>query len=233
MSTWRLLDAEAGLWAYEKCIGDLIELRAVAARLIDGGLLIVSPVRQAMPHTADALRQLGDPRWLLAPNHFHNLGIASHIACFPEARVVASARATTRLAKKVDGPIAPLSELLQALPDHIQILEPHGTRNGEVWLRVQTSRGVAWVISDAFFNLVQTPPGCIGWMMAAFGNSPGLRIGGTFKWIALQNRQRYAQWLREQLAKDPPDILIPGHGAIIEDPQLAHRLQALTDARLP
>lgn len=233
MSTWRRLDPQVGLWTYDKLVGEIVEVRAVAVRLVDDGLLIVSPVRRAMPDTAEALRQLGEPRWLLAPNHFHNLGIASHLECFPDARVVASARASTRLAKKVDVPIAPMSELLQALPDHVRVLEPQGTRNGEVWLRVQTPRGVAWVVSDAFFNFARTLPGWIGWMMGAFGNSPGLRIGGTFKWIALQDRQRYGSWLRQQLATDPPDILIPGHGAIVEDPDLAQRLRQLADTRLP
>jgi len=233
MSTWRTLDEEIGLWAWEQHAGPEVLLRATVVRMVKDALMIVSPVRDAMPDAAPSLAALGRPRWLLAPNHYHNLGLASHLACFPEARVVASEVASRRLRRRIDAPITPIATLEEALPEHVRVLAPPGTRTGEVWLRVETARGVAWVVTDAFFNFVQTPPGFMGRLMWALQNSPGLRLGGSFKWIALGDRQGYAAWLRAQLDADPPSILIPAHGAIDDRPGLAERLRALVDSRLP
>ena len=97
----------------------------------------------------------------------------------------------------------------------------------------RVGRGTAWVVTDAFFNLEQTPPGWIGWVMKLAGNCPGMRIGGTFRWIALADQKSYAVWLREQLATDPPALLIPGHGLVDSGPQLAARLDALAQSSLP
>ncbi len=233
MSTWQPIDPHAGLWHWEKRIGDVAFLRAVAVMLDGEHLLIYSPVKESMPGSLRELKDIGEPTWLLAPNHFHNLGLDPYAQILPDARVASSDEARKRLDLKLRSPVEYLSKLAKDLPDHVRLLEPPGTRNGEVWLRVETAQGIAWVVGDAFMNLEEQPPGCLGRLLPLFGVVPGLIVGGSFKWIALYDRRLYGTWLRAQLAADRPVMLIPSHGRIERGPDLADRLQALVEARLP
>lgn len=60
--------------------------------------------------------------------------------------------------------------------------------------------------------------------------TPGLCIGNSFKWYALQDRQAYTAWLREELAERPPSLLVPCHGHVHELEPGA--MEALVDRRL-
>ncbi len=230
---WKPFDESAGLWMLGQTLDGVCILRSVALRLADGTLAVVGPIRESPRESFTELDALGRPVFLLAPNFFHHLGLAAYAEKFPDAQVVASAKATPRLSRQITCPIGPLADLQNLLPDRVSLLEPSGTRNGEVWLRAETAQGVVWIVSDAFFNLPRTPRTVMGIVVRLFGIGPGLRIGPTFKWIALKNRREYAVWLKGQLEADQPSVLIPGHGDICEGDDLPDRLTALAAKRLP
>lgn len=233
MPHWKPIDEGAGIWAHERFKDGVSILRSTAIRLADGDLAVIGPIREKSEVAREQLRTLGRPAILLAPNHYHNAGLALYTREFADCIVVASATATPRLLKKTPCTIATLDALRARLPDHMSLLEPPGVRTGEVWLRAETSRGVAWVVGDAFFNMRGTPRVFVAVLMRLIGNAPGLRIGGSFKLLALKNSREYATWLSAQLEADNPTILIPGHGDIVESDDLPDRLRALVAARLP
>lgn len=217
------------LWTYELHDYGVPALRSAALRLPSGGTLVMGPP----PRTPDAahaeLATLGPPELLLAPNHFHNLGLPGWSKRHPDARTVASDTAAPRLRKKVPVAIHPLADLAAALPAHVTLLEPAGTRTGEVWLRVEGPDGVGWIVCDAFFNFPVTPTGPVGWIMSLTSGAPGLKIGGTFRFLAVRDRPAYAAWLRAQLAADRPSWVLPAHGDPIDGEGVAERLTALAD----
>ena len=84
----------------------------------NGELLIVSPGTSMSDASWARVAAWGTPRFLLAPNHFHNAGLARWQARFPNATIVAHPRAQARLRKKLPGhtisDLAPLQAALQA-----------------------------------------------------------------------------------------------------------------------
>ncbi len=230
MATWTVLDD--GLWALESFNPKGFSLRTTALRLRDGGVLLVSPTRGFGDAAHDELAALGKVSVLLAPNHFHHLGLAEHRERYRGARVVASAVAAPRVAKQTGMDVAGLGEVRERLPDGARIVESEGTRSGETWLSVQTSRGTAWVVSDAFFNLPSLPRNMFGRALRLTGTGPGLRIGRTYTTLAIGNKPTYRAWLGEMLDRAPPALLVPGHGDVLEGSDLAEKLRALAGARL-
>jgi hypothetical protein len=202
-------------------------LRSVAVALGDGRLAIFSPLRGLGDETHAELAAVGRPAFLIAPNHYHNLGLTEHVARYPDATVVAAAAAIPRLARRCKLRV----ESETALPPALAVLVPPATRNGELWLQLQTPAHRAWIVGDGFFNLARVPRSPIGLLLRALGIAPGLRIGSSFRWL-IRDRARYRQWLLETLASQPPTVLVPCHGEILDDQALPARLRRLAETRL-
>jgi len=77
-----------GVWIKEcwvRFVGFVLQARMVVLELRDG-LLLYSPCPTVLDaSTLDELRALGKPRWLVAPNEIHNLGLRTFQGAFPEA----------------------------------------------------------------------------------------------------------------------------------------------------
>jgi len=230
--TWTPIDEDAGLWAVERSSKAGWHWRATALKLPSGGLLLVGPLRGLGDDRHRELAALGRPEAILAPNHFHWMGLPEHRERYPDAVVAATAVAARRLARKERGAFAALDQLRDRLPAGAELLEPPGLENGEAWLKLPTSSGVAWVVSDAFFNLPVNARGMMGFLLRITGTTPGLRIGRTFTGLAVGDKPTYRDWLLERLAADRPALLVPGHGALLTGADAADRLDALTRARL-
>ena len=230
---WEAIDEEAGLWSLERVIDDVCVLRSVALRLRDGALAIISPMRESTDHSLEQLEAIGPPEVLVAPNHFHNMGLNKYGDRFEGCRLVASQTATKRLSKKTRLEVEPLELLRERLPPHVTLLQAAGTRNGEVLVSVKTEKGALWVVADAFFNYPTLPKGAMGLGLRIFGLGPELRVGKTFKHIGLADKKAYAQWLSDALDADTPQILIPAHGEIVRGNGLALRLRNAAARTLP
>jgi hypothetical protein len=226
------LDETAGLFTADKRARNGWHWRMTIVRLEGegGGALVVSPVRRLPETVHEALAGLGGVRALLAPNHFHYLGVAEFLERYPGAKACCSAAARPRLLRKTGLSFADADAL--DLPSGVTLLAPPGLRNGELWLSVETTRGVAWVVSDAFFNLEAHPSGTFGLACRITATTRGLRIGRTFTTLAVADRRAYGAWLLAQLERDRPRVLVPGHGDLVEAPDLAGRLAELASARL-
>src|SRR5690554_2669855 len=90
------IDSEVGLWSAERVTEQGFSLRTTVLRLSDNTLALFSPTRGLESEIAE----LGTPSLLIAPNHFHHLGLASYLKRWPEARVLCSDAARPRLLNK-------------------------------------------------------------------------------------------------------------------------------------
>lgn len=75
-----------GVWTQESWVrffGMTVQTRMVVLQLRDG-LLIYSPCTPDA-ETCKALEQLGNVRWIVAPNEIHNLGLCAFQAAYPKA----------------------------------------------------------------------------------------------------------------------------------------------------
>ena len=201
----------------------------------NGELLIVSPGTSMSDASWARVAAWGTPRFLLAPNHFHNAGLARWQARFPNATIVAHPRAQARLRKKLPGhtiaDLAPLQAALQAtLPPRIRIFNPPGAKQGETMVSVQLPGGVAWFVTDALVNETRLPGGMTGLLVRLFGFRTGLMTNPFFKRLFLADKAAYKQWVHAELERDRPTLFLPAHGAPLHGPDTADRLRAATDA---
>lgn len=205
--------------------------RMAVVGLGGGALLVVSPGAPVSEAGWDQVTKWGAPRFLLAPNHFHNGGIATWKARFPEAAVVAHPRALARLRKKVPGvAIEDLSTLEGALPDTVRIFSPPMAKQGETWVSVKTLEGNAWFVTDGVVNQERLPRGPLGLVMRVFGFRTELMTNPFFKRLFLTDKAAYKTWMAGELERDRPVLFVPSHGAALRGPDLVDKLRAATDA---
>lgn len=229
---WEPIPGCDGAFTLARVVDSGWSWRAVAVALSGGGLALYSPVKGTLAATADWLEARGGVRFVLAPNHHHYLAVPETLERFPDARFVASKVAAPRLERKLGLPVGDLASLAEALPTAAEVLAPPGLKSGEAWLRIASGDGVAWVVSDAFFNVTRALHGGFGLAVRLIDAGPGLRIGRTFKLLSVGDRPAYRTWLRERLAGEAVRVLVPSHGEVLEDGDLPARLAALVEKRL-
>jgi hypothetical protein len=233
--SWDVIDEPRGLYSIEHLPKNGFSLRTTALRLSSGGLLVLSPTRNLGDVAHAALARHGKPDVLLATNHYHHLGLDEWKQRFPDAKVVASEGARNRVAGKHRALTVEDADdvVRERLPPHASLMCPPGLKNGEVWLRVETGAGVAWAVTDAFFNMPVSPRGLAGLFLRMTSTVPGLCLGSTFRWVGVRDRDTYRAWLLERIAHDKPRILIPAHGAVVvNDAELPEKLTDLAHTRL-
>lgn len=205
-------------------------VRMLAFGLRDGGLAVVSPGARMSDAHFDALTAWGEPRFLVAPNSYHNLGLRSWHKRFPDARVVAHERALPRLRKKVpELDLQGLDALVAALPDGVRLMCPPQAKQGEVWLSLITGQGTAWFVTDGILNEDHLPPGALGLVMRVLGFRTGLITNPFFKRIFLSDKAAHKAWVRDELTRDPPRVFIPCHGEVLRGADVADKLRAVTE----
>lgn len=232
MSNWQPIAGLAGLSRFVRLDAGVPMFSSLALALNGGGSLVVSALPSDVEDDFAALEEIGSPAMLLAPNHYHNLGLKPFIKRYPAAMAVSSDAARPRLVKQTSLPIGSLDALSERLPRGVSILQPEGLKQGEVWLRFETPEGVVWAVCDAFFNVTPAPSSFFGGFLWLTQGAPGLRIGGTFLLVGIADKKRYSSWLRERLASDRPIGFIPAHGEPIFAPDLADQLAEIVRRRV-
>ncbi len=230
---WTQLAEVPGLWAADKRSSANWHWRATALPLAGGGALVISPLPDPGDDDVAHLEAtVGVPAIALAPNHYHWMALPAWRERYPELPVVASSVAARRLRKKLGFDLGDLDAARERLPAGAELVEPPGLKNGEVWLRLEHGGRVAWIVSDAFFNVEEKTRGLFGFLLRITGTVPGLRIGRTFTFAAVGDKPGYRDWLLDRIAADRPAVLVPGHGNILTGDDLPERLDALVRARL-
>jgi hypothetical protein len=196
-----------------------------------GALLVVSPGAPLRDTWWEQLSRWGTPRFLLAPNHYHNAGVAAWKERFPEAAVVADPRAHARLRKKVPGvAIEDLAPLEAALPEGMRVFGPPMAKQGETWVSMNTKEGAAWFVTDGIVNSERLPRGAMGLVFRLIGFRSELMTNPLFKRLFLADKAAYKAWVGAELDRDQPVLFVPAHGEAIRGEDVCSRLRAVTDA---
>ena len=218
---WEVLDEQLGLLAATYGRG---QARTVALRLRDGGLVVWSPGSRA-DVARSALAKWGKPRFLLAPNHFHNLGLDEWKAAYPEARVVAHPTAHARLKKRIAAArdVADFGALQRELPEGVRLISPPTAKQGETWLSVNRGELRALAVCDAITNMEE-----VTWAFRVLGFRAELMTNPMFKRLFLTNKPHYREWASTEIASVGPNVFIPAHGRIARGAEIAAELQRVT-----
>ncbi len=178
------------------------KLRGMAIRLKDGDLCFYSPLKGMHEKQVGQLRSLGRVSYLLAPNHYHSRGLGECHRLFPDARLVCPPDARQRLSKLTGLAFENLDDLCQALPQNMQLLSPPGLKTGEVWLDIVSSDQRIWLVTDAFSAspLDSTAADALPCLLKTFPN------------YAVADMRVYATWVRQQILRQAPTMLISCHG---------------------
>ncbi|MGH1539481.1 MAG: hypothetical protein ACRBHB_03580 [Arenicella sp.] len=193
-------------------------LRCSALVLKDGSVCVFSPVAGLGEKARESLADIGEVKFLLAPNHYHNKGISEYLTAFPGAVLCASAQAAPRL-QKITGVVPQELEAIKfLLADGTTLVEPQGLKTGEVWLSVRSKQEQIWLVVDAFSGPKIDKSD-------SWAERP--EILKTFPNYGVKDKVVYANWTRQQLEQDSPAMLVPCHGSIVKAEKLPQALAEL------
>jgi len=174
---------------------------------------------------------------LICPNSFHYMGVSDWLARFPEARVFASAKASTRLRKKGLAQVQVISDSAPRLPSDYFWRIPPGHRGGDIWLCKRPSsrsrQGGVWIICDSFLNYQRKSNRWLARTVQTLADAaPGLKLSRVIKWVLLDNRRAFRPWVLKELASESPSLLIPMHGEPLESPDIGVQLARIVKETL-
>lgn len=225
---WEKISSTPELYSWSECHENFFDLRMLALRLTNGTLLVYSPIPLKKDESFGKLEALGQVSVVLAPNHFHTLGIKPFKTRYPQLQLLASQAAISRLQKVTNERFAPFATINSLLPPEVTVIEPEGLKAGELWIAVRSQeKGPILIVCDAYFNMPYVKRSVFGGILWLTGGAPGLRISRVFRIIGMKKRDVYHQWVSRLFASFPPKILIPSHGAICIRNNLAQELLAL------
>jgi hypothetical protein len=203
--------------------------RMTAVALDDGGVALISPV--PMDDAIDAqLRELGEVRYLIAPNLLHSSYLAAAHTRYPSARVVAPRGLRAKKPELTihcdleDGLPEPLARALTMIKiEGAPVLD-------EFTFFHHASRTL--VVTDLVFN-IRAPQGWFAnmvlWIVGCHG-----KLAMTRSW-RMFSRDRAATWTSiERLFALPFDTLVMAHGDVVRDharERLAEAARWLTPSR--
>lgn len=193
----------------------------VDAHVVDlpgGGTFVYAPVRGAAEH-------YGAPAVILAPNHYHHLGLAEARAAAPQAIACASTTALPRLGKQGHGGLVACADVHV---DGVELLPAPGTKNGETWAFFPERRLL--LVCDAFFHVTQPVTGFTGFALRALRTVSGLKLGRTFVWLALADLATYRAWAEATLARLRPTAVGFSHGEVLVAEDATEQLLAVLRA---
>ena len=211
----QLVDLGQGIFRAEKTAKNGFQMNMYIVRLADKGLLIQSPTWLG-EDTTKLINELGVPKILFAPNHFHHMGINRYRESYPGALVVADKQAIPRLMKQGHQNIRDIEEAKPLLPEGVHFLRCEGTKTGEAWLSVPGAEGPTWITSDTFFNVQKPVPGVMGFALKLLQVAPGPQISRIFRAIGLQNKAAYKAFALSALESEKPKRVLVSHGEPLE-----------------
>ena len=191
--------------------GFAMPTRSLAVRMPDGALAVLSPLPDE-----DARREvaaLGPVRFLVAPNSFHHVGLASWAAAFPAARVFLAPGLRVRRPELpaseelAEGAATPFADVLA----HSVLGPSRGV--SEVAFLHRPSRTL--ILTDACFHILQAPRvrDRLGFRMLGVWRRFGPSL--TARTILLRDRAQIASFVARLCRWDFERIVV-AHGEVLE-----------------
>jgi hypothetical protein len=193
------------------------------------GLVIVSAPCGNDPRMFDELAPYGPVRALVASNAFHHMGLRPWKARYPEAQIFAPRQAIARVEKHSGfAGVKPLADAAAIAGPRVELIDMPHYRTGEVLVRIDTGRGVAWYVTDVIMNLPALPSHpLVRFMFGVSRSAPGLRFNNIAPLFMVKDRKALRAWLAREFGKSPPRWLIPAHGEVADfatNPEAARTL---------
>jgi|GEM_PF-1039274 len=242
-NTWIELPSHPELLLGQYIVPNFVS-NSIAIKVNEKEYVLVSPGAQMLKDWPEALKADDVKISIIMPNGFHYMGVSAWQAVFPNAKLYANAEAIPRLLEQgvkenTKGEsdsigIRPLQDEQPNLPAGYDVLMVPGHREGETWVRKQDSKnGSTWITCDSFLNYDRMSNQPIArFLQKVLGAAPGLKMSQVVKWVIIKDRKSFKGWALKQLELDQPTTLIPSHGEVSQDANLAKDLEALLLARL-
>ena len=191
-------------------------------------LVVYSPTKTS-DDVFERLDALGRVSVLIAPNHFHHLALPAFRARYPEARVVASERAMVRLTSQGHRDLRAIER--ETLPSGVTAHIAEGTRSGETFLSYTSGGKKTLLVCDAFFHVNTPVRGVVGALLHATKTTPGLKVGRTFKYMAVADGRAYRRWAEKTIRAVAPERVLFSHGEALEGSGVTEALLAAIEER--
>jgi len=214
-STWIAFDAKLPVLTFAYSFGPGMS-NALAVG-VDGGLAVVSPPWRVADAAFDELARYGPVKALVASNAFHYLGLPEWKRRHPDAVLYAPAQSIARVRRKTGlAPILPIGEDMK-IANVVEFVDMPHYKTGETLVKMSTSRGRAWYVTDVVLNFERMPRHPVARALFALSSSgPGLRFNNLASLFMVQDKGALKRWLAAEAARDPPDFLIPAHGPVVD-----------------
>lgn len=203
------------------------EVNALALKLGELELAVLSPPPDPNGAYLDALSHLGRVTALIAPNTAHTSGLASWKARCPDAVMYAAEAATAKVSKACGEPVQPISKLV--CPDGVSIYAAPGVSSGSVFM-VSARGGKVLVYLDELVVWMKDWPR--NWLSKSLyfltGTHPGLTLNALFLHWFGQDKLALLQEAEKLAFK--ADIICGAHGNIVETIEDLTGLQSLIRA---
>lgn len=186
---------------------------STAIEVDEGKLLLISPPT-GIENIYERLREHGDVVAITELNGAHYMGIEEARAAFPFARVFASEVAGARITNKAQNPgeVESLDLLRELAGDRIELLEVPGSKLGDVLMRAETDKGMAWWVGDAIGNAPLPDSFVIRLLVKWTDSGPGFKVNKLFLKFFASDAAAWKQFFVDQLAAHPIGLLVPAHG---------------------
>lgn len=186
--------------------------RMTVVDLGDGELVLHSPIRLDAA-LVEEIEQLGEVRWIVAPNDHHHLFAGPASAKFPQAQLLGTAGAQR------NEPQVEFSALLEDGPPpawagRLEMIALAGTRNWNECVFYPVGKHTL-ICSDLLFNIHDSPNLSTDLLLRVIGVRRKLAQSRTQRWLMVRDRERYAESIERVLAWDFERIIM-AHGRIVE-----------------
>ncbi|MCB9594499.1 MAG: hypothetical protein H6719_17335 [Sandaracinaceae bacterium] len=224
MTSWQA--AGPGIWRREYSFGNN-PMNTIAVDMGDGGLMAISPGTGLKDADFDALDALGDVRALVSPGAFHHMGMPAWSARYPDAEIFGPTGAPEHIAKQHKSlrAVQPLSALEALLTDDIEVGELAGCKFPDIFLALRRDGEVTWFSNEILTNFLDYPPSFMfRTVFKLFGTHPGLNVNTLAAMLIRAKKPVVRSYLEGKLESAPPTRLVPVHGGVLEDPDLATKI---------
>lgn len=203
------------------------EVNALAVKLGELELGVISPPPDPDGAYLEALSHLGRVTALIAPNAAHTSGLASWKARCPEVVIYAADTVTAKVSKACGAPVQPIFKLV--CPDGVSVYAAPGVSSGSLFMVSARGGKVVVYLDELVVWMTDWPR---NWLSKALyfltGTHPGLTLNALFlHWFG---QDKLALLKHAERLAFKADVICGAHGNLVETIKDLNRVQTVIRA---